>query len=521
MKNEKKSTYRKIEYHRKESMFLIIRGVEVGVFAGLVAVLYRFLLQCAETGIMTILEIVKGNLLYTVLWLILLAVLGLLVLATGKWEPKAMGSGIPQVAGELKGYSSPVWWRIIAGKLIGGTLSVFSGLSLGREGPSVQLGGMAAKGVAEITKADKTTQRRMISSGAGAGMAAAFNAPIAGTMFILEELNHTFDKSLLCMGAVACLTADYTSKLFFSQDSVFSFESELVPLRYYWLLILFGALLGVLGCAYNVIMLKAQDLFKAIRKIPDYIKFPAVFVISGCVGLVMPQILCGGHSMVEFLMHEHPTVSVMLWLLIAKFLFGALCFASGAPGGTLYPLCILGSYIGAIFGTGAVDLLGLSPALREEFVIIGMAGFFASIVRAPITGIVLAFELTGDMKNLLPVAAASMVSYAVSNLIGITPFYEAMLEKQMRGDSTPAFTKEDEKIIKTFVVPFGSPIGRKRIMDIDWGKHCIVVSIERDGVSITPKGDTLIKEGDELVILVSQRRFASDNAKLEHIINGG
>ena len=262
-------------------------------------------------------------------------------------------------------------------------------------------------------------------------------------------------------------------------------------------------------------------MFKAIRKIPDYIKFPAVFVISGCVGLVMPQILCGGHSMVEFLMHEHPTVSVMLWLLIAKFLFGALCFASGAPGGTLYPLCILGSYIGAIFGTGAVDLLGLSPALREEFVIIGMAGFFASIVRAPITGIVLAFELTGDMKNLLPVAAASMVSYAVSNLIGITPFYEAMLEKQMRDDSTPAFTKEDEKIIKTFVVPFGSPIGRKRIMDIDWGKHCIVVSIERDGVSITPKGDTLIKEGDELVILVSQRRFASDNAKLEHIINGG
>ena len=113
MKNEKKSTYRKIEYHRKESMFLIIRGVEVGVFAGLVAVLYRFLLQCAETGIMTILEIVKGNLLYTVLWLILLAVLGLLVLATGKWEPKAMGSGIPQVAGELKGYSSPVWWRML------------------------------------------------------------------------------------------------------------------------------------------------------------------------------------------------------------------------------------------------------------------------------------------------------------------------------------------------------------------------------------------------------------------------
>ncbi len=520
MKEQKKATYRKIEYHRKESFFLLVRGVEVGIFAGLVSVLYRFMLEVAEEGTMKALDLIKGNTLYTALWFLILIAIGVIVYFVGKAEPYAMGSGIPVIAGELKGYASPSWWRVILAKLIGGTLSVFGGLSLGREGPSVQLGGMAAKGVARVTKADRTTERRMISCGAGAGMAAAFNAPIAGTMFVLEELHHTFDKSLLCMGIVSAVVADYTSKIFFGQDNIFNYESLTFPLRFYWILILFGLLLGVLGAAYNIVMLKLQDLYKAVKKIPQYVKLPAVFIISGVVGLFLPQVLCGGHSMVSYLINDRPDIKILLVLLIAKFLFGAICFACGAPGGTLYPMCILGSYIGAVFAYFAINGFGLDGAFWEEFVIIGMAGFFASIVRAPITGIILAFELTGNMSNLLPVAFVSLISYAIANLLGVTPFYEAMVEKLVRTEAEAPFNKEDEKIIKTYVVPVGSPLDRKRIMDVPWGKHCIVVSIERDGVSITPKGETKIKEGDELVVLVSQRRFADDNAKLEELING-
>ncbi|MDE6155402.1 MAG: chloride channel protein, partial [Eubacterium sp.] len=382
-------------------------------------------------------------------------------------------------------------------------------------------GYMAAKGVAKITKADKTTEHRMISCGAGAGMAAAFNAPLAGTMFVLEEIHHTFDKSLLCMGIVATITADYTSKLFFGQDTVFNYDTVNFPLRYYWLLILLGIILGICGVLYNVIMSKAQDIYKSISKVPNYIKLPCVFILSGIIGLVLPQVLCGGHSMVEFLMNDHPSVGVMLFLLAAKFLFGAVCFASGAPGGTLYPLCILGTYIGAVFGAVSINALNLSPELWEEFVVIGMAGFFASIVRAPITGIVLVFELTGNMNNILPIATVSLISYAVANLLGINPFYETLLEKIInKNPAKPEFHSKNEKILRTYVIPTGSPLSNKPIMDINWGRHCLVVSIERNDVSITPKGDTLLKEGDELAILVSQRHFAKDNERLERIING-
>ena len=522
MKEKKKiNTIRKIQYKNKESFFLIIRGLEVGIAAGLVAVFYRFLLEYAEKYLNIIISTVKDSPSKIALWFIALAALGGFVAMLNKIEPMASGSGIPQVTGEVKGVLTQNWWRVLLAKIVGGTVCVFSGLSLGREGPSVQLGGMAAKGIARATKADKTTELRMISCGAGAGMAAAFNAPLAGTMFVLEEIHHTFDKSLLCMGIVSSITADYISKLFFGQNTVFNYDTVNFPLKYYWLLIIMGFFLGLCGCAYNVCMGKAQDLYKKI-KIPNYIKLPIVFVFSGVIGLVMPQILCGGHSMEVILLKENPSLTYLIVLLTTKFLFGAICFASGAPGGTLYPLCILGAYMGAIFGTVSVNSFSaITPAMWEEFVVIGMAGLFASIVRSPITGIVLVFELTGNMNNILPLAVVSLISYATANFIGVTPFYEYLFEKIVSTDhKKPSFFETDEKVLETYTIPVGSPVAKKKIMDVDWGKHCVVVSVERNGVSITPKGDTVIKEGDEIVVLVSQRRFSRDIEKLERMIKG-
>lgn len=517
MREQKKiNTVRKIEYKNKEAFYLIIRGLEVGICSGLVAVLYRFLLSFAESNLMKVLDFIKGHPIRIALWLIILAILGVFVSFINKWEPLAAGSGIPQVNSEVKGYLSHNWWRVILAKLVGGTTAVFAGLSLGREGPSVQLGGMAAKGVSKITKADKTTELRMISCGAGAGMAAAFNAPLAGIMFVLEEIHHSFDKNILCMGIVATITADYTSKLFFGQSTIFNYDTVNFPLRDYWILILLGIVLGICGVLYNIIMVKSQDFYKSIKKIPNYVKMPVIFIISGIVGLVLPQVLCGGHSMVEFLLEERPSLGFMLLLLSAKFVFGTVCFASGAPGGTLYPLCILGTYIGAVFGTAAINILDLSSALWEEFVVIGMAGFFASIVRSPITGIILVFELTGNMNNLLPLAVVSLISYAVANLMGVEPFYEILMGKIAAGRTdAPKYTKRSEKVIKSYVIPIGSELDKRKIKEIDWGRHALIVTVERGEESITPNGDVELHAGDEIVFLISQRRFAKNTEHLD------
>ena len=188
MRKKEKSTFRKIEHHRTETFFLIVRGLEVGVVAGLVSALYRFLLSKAESANHAVLTAIAGKPLYIALFLAALAGIGYLVSQLVRWQPLSSSSGIPQITGEIRGHLDAPWWQVLLAKIAGGTLSILSGLSLGREGPSIQLGGMAAKGVAKVTKADKTTQLRMISCGGGAGLAAAFNAPLAGMMFTLEEI---------------------------------------------------------------------------------------------------------------------------------------------------------------------------------------------------------------------------------------------------------------------------------------------------------------------------------------------
>ena len=518
MEQRKKiSTLRKLKSNKNEALFLVVRGLEVGIFAGLVAVLYRYMLSFAETGLEKVLEYVHQNPSRIALWLILLAILGVFVYFINKWEPDASGSGIPQVNAEIKGRLNPNWWKVILAKLIGGTTSVFSGLSLGREGPSVQLGGMAAKGVAKITKADKTTELRMISCGAGAGMAAAFNSPLAGTMFVMEEIHHSFDKNILCMGIVSTVVADYISKLFFGQNTIFNYKTVTFPLRYYWILILLGIIIGLCGVAYTQLMLKAQELYKKITKIPQYIKLPIVFVLSGVIGLVLPQVLCGGHSMVSLLMTERPEIKTMFFLLAAKFLFGALCFACGAPGGTLYPLCVLGTYLGAAFGSIILKYTGLPAGLWEEFAVIGMAGFFSATVKSPITGIVLVFELTGNMDNLLPLATVALISYAISNTLGSEPIYEALLGRMPNKEGKISFKINNEKVIKSYVIPTGSDLNGAKIKDIDWGRHALIITVDRGEESITPNGDVVLQSGDEIVFFISQRRLAKTCEHLDEL----
>ncbi|MDD6212336.1 MAG: chloride channel protein, partial [Clostridiales bacterium] len=221
MKKRKNESLHILENKKTESLIFVTDGLLAGAAAGLVSILYRFLLTNAETILRQILAFIKGNPLLIAGWFLILIILGIIVGITMRWEPMAAGSGIPQVSGEIRGYLDPSWWKVIVTKLFSGTLCIIGGMSLGREGPSIQLGAMAAKGIARNRSLDKTRERRLISCGAGAGLAAAFNAPLSGIIFILEEIHHTFDRTILAAGIVAAVTGDFLSKLFFGQSAVF------------------------------------------------------------------------------------------------------------------------------------------------------------------------------------------------------------------------------------------------------------------------------------------------------------
>lgn len=139
--------------------------------------------------------------------------------------------------------------------------------------------------------------------------------------------------------------------------------------------------------------------------------------------------------MVELLETSHPSVTFLLLLLIVKFLFSAVSFGSGAPGGIFFPLLVLGSYIGAIYGDLSIQLLGLSDNMWSQFIILGMAGLFSSITRAPLTGIILITEMSGNMHRLLDIGVVCILAYATANLLGSKPIYDSLLENILKKGS--------------------------------------------------------------------------------------
>ncbi|WP_434311737.1 ClC family H(+)/Cl(-) exchange transporter [Hominifimenecus sp. rT4P-3] len=523
MKNDKHvSTLKQVEQKRTDGLRYVFYGLQVGLLAGLVAIFYRLLLGKAEDALFFVVHWISGNPLRIGGWFLCLIPLGLIVGLIAKWEPMSAGSGIPQVSGEMRGHLNPVWWRVLLAKISGGSLAILGGLSLGREGPSIQLGAMAAKGIAKEFRLDGTMERNLISCGAGAGLAAAFNAPLAGILFVLEEIHRTFDRRVLAMGLVAAVVADYLSKLVFGQSTIFSYESPVMNLKNYWLLVILGILLGVAGVVYNLVMVKGQDWFGRLKKIPQPVKVMIPFLIAGVLAVYLPEVLGGGHAMVELLTAEQiPGLSVLVLLLLAKFLFSVVSFGSGAPGGIFFPLLILGSYIGAIFGSIVVPLLGLPEDLIQKFIILAMAGIFASIVRAPITGIVLIAEMTGSMTSLIDIVVVSMISYLVANLLGNPPIYATLLERILAKQPQPPEVEEGaEKLLTSYIVPVGSPAEGRAIRDIPWHKNCLVASIIREGRTLTPKGDTVIESGDELLILIARLSFADDSTFIDRLIYG-
>lgn len=511
-----------LERSKKLHQVLIVEGLAVGLVAGLVTILYRLALSYADVGLHIVLQFTQQHVWAILGWFVVLLLLAVICGKLVTWEPMASGSGIPQLEGEMAGQLKQVWWRVILAKFIGGIAAMFGGLSLGREGPSIQLGAMAGKGVSRLLGRSKTEEKFLLTCGASAGLAAAFNAPLAGVMFSLEEIHKNFSVSVLVSVMTASITADFLSKQIFGFQPVFQFDIvAALPLQYYWLLLLLGILLGVLGAFYNRFTCSIQKLYQKPKKLGVYAKMAIPFLLAGVLGFTAPQLLGSGHTMVTLLTEEQLTITVLLLLLAGKFLFSAICFGSGAPGGIFFPLLVLGCYIGGAFGQAAVRFAGVDAVFLNNFIIVAMAGYFTAIVRAPITGIILIFEMTGSFSQLLSLSVVSIVAYIVANLLHSKPIYESLLENILRRQGKPVLQQEGEKLLYEYVIHHGAWAERKRVEDVTWPANCLLVAIKRNDTELIPKGKTKMRAGDTIVILTEEAELATVFQQMEQICGEG
>lgn len=507
-----------LSHWKSFKLILVFQGILVGFVSGVIVVLYRFGLEKIGHLSAWIYRSLSDNHSLIPVWIICLTGIAALVYWIVRYDPMTKGSGIPQVEGVLLHQMEMNWWKVILGKFIGGSLALGAGLSLGREGPSIQLGAAAGQGISKIMKRPKIEENYLITGGASAGLAAAFNAPLAGVVFALEEVHKNFSPRVLLTVMSAALTADILSKEFFGMKPIFNFnEVTTMPLDHYGYLVLLGIILGFAGSFFNWVLLNTQRLWGKLSVLPDYCKMLIPFWIGGIMGIFFPEVLGGGHELIVSLISQDIILRVAFLILAVKFLFTMISYSSGAPGGIFLPMLALGALIGVIYGK--IMNIGFNVELNyvNNFIILAMAGYFTAIVRAPITGCILISEMTGSLDHLLSLAIVSFVAFIIADLTGSKPVYEALLERmlQNKGDNR-IFSETTTKILFEIAVEMGSDLDGVQIKDVKWPAGSLLVSIQRGQEDIIPKGHTVIGTGDYLVVLVdeSQAAFAK-NALIE------
>lgn len=316
---------------------LILGGLLVGIVSGFIVMLYRLVLQYAEQVLEFIVDFISGSIVKEIVWIAILMIIAVIVAKLIKFEPMISGSGIPQIEGEMTGKLNQTWYKVLPTKFIGGFLCLLSGLSLGREGPSIQLGAMSGKGISKLLSLGKTDEKYMLTCGASAGLAAAFNAPLAGVLFSLEEIHKNFSVSVLISVMTASVTSDYLSSSILGNAPVFNFSiTQDLPMKYYGLIIVLGIILGFFGAFYNWFTLKMQSLYQECKFLNQTTRVMIPFFIAGILAFTVPVLLGSGGNLIKMITTTKLGITVAVLILIGKFIYSGVSFGSGAPGGIFF-----------------------------------------------------------------------------------------------------------------------------------------------------------------------------------------
>jgi CIC family chloride channel protein len=344
-----------------------------------------------------------------------------------RFFPAARGSGIPQTKVAMLLEGGYISARTVIGRFVCSSAALASGIALGREGPSVQIGGGIASVIGRQIGFGTGRIRALIPVGAAAAVSAAFNTPISGVLFALEEVMGDLHAPVLGSAVIASGTAWVVLNSLLGSEPLFHVpEYELLhPAE----LLIYGVL-GVAGGFCSVAFVKLTLLMRS-----RFLRFPsstrwlqpaAGGLVVGALALWSPQVLGVGYDYVGQVLNGEITIRFVLTLLLLKLFATAACYASGNSGGIFGPSLFLGAMLGAGLGGIAHALLPTITANPGAYALVGMGAVFAGIIRVPLTSVFMIFELTRDYAIVVPLMISNMVSFAISRRLQRIPIYEAL-----------------------------------------------------------------------------------------------
>ncbi|HSB20588.1 MAG TPA: chloride channel protein [Anaeromyxobacteraceae bacterium] len=423
-------------YQPTERQWLFALTVVIGGACGLAAVGFHLLIDVVSRVSIEPALAAAGRSFVT--WTMAVPALGGLVsgIFLQYLVPNARGSGIPQVKVAYAGRAR-LRSRDSVGKFLVGALQIGTGSSLGREGPTVQICAGLASRMGRLARVSPQNLRRLIPVGAAAGIAAAFNAPIAAVTFTIEEVVGTLDQTVLSGVIVAAAFAAIVERSVLGAHPVFQMP-PMAGLDHASSLLLYAALGLVaagLAIAFTDSLLKLRLRFQSMRRIPPWAQ-PAIggLATGGLAAAALwwlgaGGVTGGGYATVDAALAGKLAAGTLISLCLMKLAATVLSYSSGGAGGIFAPALFIGAMAGGAMGTLDMALFHHPAGSLGAFAVVGMGAVFAGIIRAPITSVLIIIEMTGGYSLILPLMIANMLAYGIARHYRPVPIYEALLEQ--------------------------------------------------------------------------------------------
>jgi CIC family chloride channel protein len=429
-------------------LVLALLALIVGAGAGLVGALFQIALKRGDACRNALIAWAHGE---QLVGLPLLAAVSAAAVALAAWlvcrfSPAAAGSGVPHVEAVLRGELPQMPFYLLPIKFVGGWLAIGAGLALGREGPSIQMGAGIGDRVGQGFRCSVSDCRVLLAAGAGAGLATAFNAPIAGAIFVLEELVQQFETRIAIAALGASATAIAVARIFigdapdFHVDALVYADAPARPLYF-----VLGAIAGGVAILYNRALLATIAAASRLERWPVPLRAALVGAAIGILAWYAPGLVGGGDAMTQRTLSGADALAIVPLIFLLRFALGTVSYAARTPGGLFAPMLVLGAQLGLLFGVVcrlAFPDLHIQP---EGFAVVGMAAFFTGVVRSPLTGIVLVVEMTASVHMLLPMLGACCAAMLVPTLLHDPPIYETLRASLLRENNvTPRSASKQE-----------------------------------------------------------------------------
>ncbi|MBQ8343173.1 MAG: chloride channel protein [Clostridia bacterium] len=516
---------------------LVLVGSITGIFGGAIVTLFNILAHEGEHISQNAYAYVRSNPAF--IPLLFLALIGgaFLIGVAVNISSVIRGCAIPQTEGATRGIVPLKWWRDLTLMFACSLLSIFMGLSIGAEGPSVLIGACTGDGVSSGLRRNQMIRKYQITGGACVGLAVASNAPLTGMAFAFEEAYKRLTPEVFICSATSVITGMLTKHAIYwlrGEQILTTFASYRffeLPIRSYGFVLLAGIACGLLGVAFYRLAFFMRKLFKKIRvkdknKLSHGLRIAVAVLLGGTVSLIAAGVMGGGHGLIESIGTLGGVIGVsakaafglgLVWtlliILLLKMLITTVNIGSGIPCGIFIPIIAIGACLGALLNTLWLKM-GMDKLYCDLMVMICMAAFFTTVVKAPITSIVMICEFTGSFAHLLPVIIAVFIGYFIGEMFRTDGIYEELLEQYEKETNLREWVRE----VFTFTVQRGALAEKREVRDILWPQGARVTELIRGEEKILPDGDTVLHGGDVLTVICKTDNPDKAREELEHIL---